>query len=113
MSNVKPRVVNAADELQVSEARELEMLDQRQGAEDLRTMLRDDAGARFILRILGLCAIDDDHDFGENTHMAARAAGVRSVGVQLMQMIYRDAPAEWLEVLQAKHRAEMKERRSK
>lgn len=82
---------NAADEEQVAKAGERSQFRAKQADNDLRTLMENEYGRRFMCRLLVSCGMWMD-DFSESHAVMSRMSGRRSVGLQQMQDIGRVCP---------------------
>ncbi len=77
--------------------RKADQLEQDKRDADLRAVLATQAGRRLVWRLLNICKVFGD-SFDSDTHLHARNAGMRSVGLKLMEEAQRVAPQSYLEM---------------
>lgn len=94
MTNKKPLVKNAADENQVRAAASKQERLREQELNDIRFLLNDVRGRRFLIRFLEYCGIDTVSKVNE-----AFFNGRRSIGIKLKQDIQDASFDAYLQLL--------------
>jgi hypothetical protein len=96
---MKAFVGNAADEEQVKSAREKEKSQRDRELDDVRTVLANPVGRRFLWRYLSLCGVFTE-SFSVNEMMTAYNEGRRNIGLKLLADIHESQPDAYLTMMQ-------------
>lgn len=89
---------DSGNETHVRRAQERAKREQQQQDNDLLEVMSTLAGRRFLLRVLGMCGIYRD-DFAPNALTMANLAGMRKVGLILLDELQRVDGASYIRML--------------
>jgi hypothetical protein len=98
---------NAADPKKVRDRKRKEQDQDAQALEDLREMLRQPFGRRFLWNMLASCDVWKT-SFHPSGQQFAANEGRRGVGVELMTQIIEADPQAWIDMQQERLNAERK-----
>lgn len=92
-------VKNTADEEQVNRARKKDKLDRHQEMADMKFLMAQESGRRFLWRLLRICRMNRISFDGGSSEWTAFNEGHRNVGNQILPDMIEANPEAYIQML--------------